>query len=132
MAKILLIDDDKDLVAAYTMMLKSKGHEVGAAFSAEEARRLSPGDSFDLVVLDVMMESLTAGFDLAREMHERWPKLPIVMVSAIREATHVPFHFEPDADWLPVLKFIEKPTDPQVVIDQIEQLLSHAPARSAR
>jgi DNA-binding NtrC family response regulator len=123
MAKILLIDDDKDLVAAYTMMLKSKGHQVSAAYSAVEARRLSPGDHFDLVVLDVMMESLTAGFELAREMHEHWPRLPIVMVSAIRDATHVPFHFEPDDDWLPVLKFIEKPTDPQLVINQVEELL---------
>ncbi len=125
MAKILLIDDDRDLVDAYRMMLTAKKHQVEAVYSAEAARKLLPrANEFDLVVLDVMMESLTAGFEFSRELHERWPKLPIVMVSAIRESTKVPFKFEPDEDWLPVLQFIEKPTDPQIVVDQVEKILS--------
>jgi DNA-binding NtrC family response regulator len=124
MAKILLVDDDRDLVEVYRMMLGTKGHQVSAVNSAAEARQLvSRADQFDLLVLDVMMESLTAGFDLAREFHQRWPKLRMVVLSAIRDATGVPFQFEPDEDWLPVVKFIEKSTDPQVIMDQIDQVL---------
>jgi DNA-binding response OmpR family regulator len=127
MAKILLVDDDKDLVAAYRMMLTANGHEVTCAYSAGEARSVAAeADRFDLVLLDVMMESLTAGFDLARELHERWPRLPIVMVSAIQDATKVPFGFEPDEDYLPVFQFVQKPTDPQVVVDRVEQVLGTA------
>jgi DNA-binding response OmpR family regulator len=125
MAKILLVDDDRDIVAAYRMLLAARGHEVAVAYSAQDARKVvAEVEALDLVVLDVMMESLTAGFDLARELHERWPKLPVVMVSAIRDATKVPYGFEPDADYLPVIQFVEKSADPQAVVDRVEQLLS--------
>ena len=125
MARILLIDDDKDLVDAYRLLLSAKGHDIDTAASATEARKVLPtGGPFDLVVLDVMMETLTAGFDLAREIHDQWPKLPIVMVSAIRDTTNVPFKFEPDQDWLPVVRFVEKSPDPQAVVDQVEELLN--------
>jgi DNA-binding NtrC family response regulator len=124
MARILLIDDDKDLVDIYRMMLEAKGHQITTAFSATQARQmLSRPDQFELVVLDVMMESLTAGFDLARDIHRRWPQMRMVVLSAIREATGVPFQFEPDEDWLPVVRFIEKSSDPQPIMDQIDEVL---------
>jgi DNA-binding NtrC family response regulator len=78
-ATILLVDDDVDLVEMYRVVLDHRGHTVWPAYSAADASKALEKDVPDIVVLDVMMESDTAGFNLAREIHERHPALPVVM-----------------------------------------------------
>jgi CheY-like chemotaxis protein len=125
MATILIVDDDKDFVAAYSMILAGRGHQVTAAYSAQEARDLlSASPVPDLALLDAMMESSTAGFQLARDIHQQWPGVLMVMLTRIHEATDLPFRFAPDEEFLPVTRFIDKPADPQAVIEQIEALLA--------
>ena len=123
MANVLLIDDDTDLIAINTAALKARGHEVSAAYSANEAREALGGSLPDAVVLDVMMETHTAGFDLARQIHEQHPDLPILMLTGVREATGVPFEFKPDETWLPVVQFLEKPFEPSALADKVDALL---------
>ncbi len=123
MATILLVDDDVDLVEMCRAVLAHRGHEVLSAYSAKEARGILESRCPDIVVLDVMMESDTAGFQLALEIHERFPEMPAVMLSGIHSATGVPFRFEPDEDWLPVVKFIDKPAPPSTLADEVEAIL---------
>jgi CheY-like chemotaxis protein len=124
MAKILLVDDDVDLVSMNRLVLEKKGHQVTAAYSAAEARQALAKDRPDLAVLDVMMESASAGFELAREVHQKFPDLPMIMLSAVHEATGVPFRFQPDDDWLPVLKFLDKPVEPGRLAAEVEAALA--------
>ncbi len=125
MATILLIDDDVDLMEMNSGVLAHRGHEVLRAYSAAEARRtLAEGAAPDLVVLDVMMEEVTAGFNLAREIHQKFPRLPTIMLSGIHAATGVPFRFKPDETWLPVIRFLDKPVAPAALAAEIEQLLA--------
>ncbi len=125
MAKILLIDDDVDLVEMYRLLLTRRGHQVRGCHTAKEARKaLSEGAAPDLVVLDVMMESTTAGFELAREIHRQFPALPILMPSGVHQAADVPFRFEPDEEWLPVVKFLDKPVAPEKLVEEIEAVLA--------
>jgi DNA-binding NtrC family response regulator len=125
MAKILLIDDDVDMVEMYKIILTHRGHKVTAAYNAAEARALmkkrAPADA---VVLDVMMETATIGFDLAREIHQKYPKLPILMLSGVRGAKDLPFKFEPDETWLPILKFLEKPVSAEVLGAEVDSVVS--------
>lgn len=124
MAKILLIDDDVDLVEMNSAVLVHRGHEVEAAYSASQARQVfREGPAIDLVVLDVMMEDWTTGFELAREIHEATPTLKVVILSGVHAATAVPFRFTPDETWLPVLKFLDKPVSPATLADEIEAIL---------
>ena len=123
MAKILLVDDDVDLVEMYTAVLANRGHRVLAAYSAEEARGILDREKPDAAVLDVMMESQTAGFQLALDMSERFPGLPIIVVSGIHTELGTPFRVTPDADWLPVVKFIDKPVAPLGLAAEVEALL---------
>lgn len=123
MANVLLIDDDVDLIEMYQLVLSKRGHKVQSAYTAEEARKLLRAGRPDIVVLDVMMESPTAGFDLAREIHTMYPDLPVIMPSGVHQATGVPFRFEPDEDWLPVVKFLDKPVQPEKLADEIEAVL---------
>ena len=124
MATILLVDDDVDLVQMNRRVLEHRGHSVVCANTAEEARELLKTTQPELAVVDVMMESQTAGFDLAREIHQRLPEVPMIVLSGIHEATGVPFRFEPDETWLPVLKFLDKPVAPADLAGEIEAILS--------
>ena len=123
MATVLLIDDDVDVIEMNRASLEQRGHQVVAAYSAREARAALQTACPAIVVLDVMMESMTAGFDLAREIHETCPDLPMIMLSGVQKASGMPFRFEPDAVWLPVIKFLDKPVSPATLADEVEAIL---------
>ncbi len=124
MAHILLVDDDQDLIEMNKTVLAQRGHSVSVAYSAAEARKVALADPPDIAVLDVMMEDKTVGFDLARRLHELWPKMPLIMLTGIRKEMNLGFTFEPDATWLPVSKFMEKPVNPRVLADEIDNFLA--------
>jgi signal transduction histidine kinase len=85
-----LVVDDEDAVRMTTgHMLSEIGYEIVEARSADEARHmLATGTEVDLVVTDHLMPGLT-GSDLAREIHRRWPDLPVLLVSGYAEADGV-------------------------------------------
>jgi len=122
-ATVLLVDDDVDLVEMNRAVLEHRGHTVLAAYSAAEARQVLASARPDIAVLDVMMESVTAGFDLARDIHESHPHMPMVVLSGVHEAMGVPFRFQPDETWLPVLKFLDKPVAPGTLAEEVEAVL---------
>jgi two-component system OmpR family response regulator len=124
MARVLLVDDDVDLVEMNRLVLAHRGHDVACAYSAAEARSLLADVHPDLVVLDVMMESDTAGFELAREIHDRTPDLPVLMLSAIRSGVTTPPGFTPEEMRLPIVKFMDKPSSPERLADEIDAILA--------
>ena len=128
MAHILLVDDDEDIIEMNKTVLEQRGHEVTVAYSAAEARQKILARRPDVAVLDVMMEEMTVGFDLARHLHAEMPRLPMVMLTGIRREMNLAFSFEPDETWLPVTKFMEKPVNPRVLAEELEKLL--APQKS--
>jgi len=124
--KILIIDDDPDVVLALRMPLESNGYEVHEAHSQETGLKAVDTVQPDLIVLDVMMETHTAGFQLALKLHgptaeEEHQRIPILMLTAVHQTT--PLRFSPDEDYLPVDAFIEKPINPKRLIEEITRLL---------
>ena len=132
MAKILVIDDDPDIVTAVTMVLESVGHEVVSASSGKKGlERLKTEIPVpDLIVLDVMMETHTEGFELALKLHSPDPAsewrlfrtIPILMLTAIHSTT--PLRYEPDIDYLPVELFVDKPIDPDDLLGKVNWILA--------
>ncbi|MCZ7546783.1 MAG: response regulator [Anaerolineae bacterium] len=127
--KILIIDDDPDITLATRLCLEGAGYEV------EEARNSTEGlakieAAPDLIVLDVMMDSTTEGFQTALKLRSPDPKseyaaysdIPIIMLTAIHDTTSV--RFAPDHDYLPVDTFIDKPIDPDKLVQKVEELLA--------
>lgn len=124
--RILVIDDDPDVVLAFRMPLESAGYEVQDAHSQESG--LAAVDEFkpDLIILDVMMETHTAGFQLVQKLHgpsakEEHKRIPILMATAIHQTT--PLRFGPDEDYLPIDGFIDKPINPKGLLGEIGKLL---------
>lgn len=134
MAKILVIDDDPDIVAGVKMVLESAGHEVLSAPSGKEGLEQIKQNTPDLIILDVMMESHTEGFELALKLHspdpasewKRFKGLPILMLTAIHSTT--PLRYEPDIDYLPVELFVDKPIDPDDLIGKVNWILERQKA----
>lgn len=122
MATVLLIDDDVDLVAVNQLVLKQRGHEVKVAHSAGQAREALKGPPPDVIVLDIMMETASIGFDLAQEIAAKFPNLPTIILSSVHRAKGKGFGFAPDEQWLPVAKFLDKPVDPAALADEVEAL----------
>jgi len=129
MAKILIIDDDPDIVTSVTLSLESAGHQVLAASGGEEGLQKIKQDRPDLIILDVMMETKTEGFQLALKLRNPDPSsdlfefkdIPILMLTAIHSTT--PLRFEPDIDYLPVELFVDKPIDPDDLINKVGWIL---------
>jgi CheY-like chemotaxis protein len=134
MSKILIIDDDPDVVMACRMTLENAGHQVVEATSSQEGVEKLRNERPDLIILDVMMETHTAGFQLALKLRNPDPQseyaefrnVPILMLTAIHSTT--PLRFEPDLDYLPVELFVDKPIDPDDLVGKVEWMLSHQPA----
>jgi CheY-like chemotaxis protein len=122
---ILIIDDDSDQRLVVRLPLEAAGYDVKEATNSEEGRKMVLETKPDLIVLDVMMDSTTAGFQLALELHSRdtdsefkeLRNTPIIMLTAIHSTT--PLRFTPDEDYLPVQTFLEKPVDPELLLTKV-------------
>ncbi len=130
MAKILIIDDDPDMVLAARLCLEKAGHEVIAASSGREGLEKVKAERPDLIILDVMMDTTTEGFQVSLQLRSPDPRseyadyrdIPIIMLTAIHSTA--PVRFGPDEDYLPVDAFIDKPIDPDELVKQVEALLA--------
>ncbi len=123
--KILIIDDDDDLVLAMRLPLEAAGYKVSRAANGEEGLRKVKEVNPDLIILDVMMDTTTAGFQVSLALRspdadsefQAFSKIPILMLTAIHTTT--PLRFGPDAEYLPVDAFLEKPIEPAKLLEQV-------------
>lgn len=123
---ILIIDDDPDVVMALQMPLESVGYQIASAHTQAEGLAAVDAVRPDLIILDVMMDTHTAGFQLAQKLHGPGANpahvgIPIIILTAVHQTT--PLRFEPDSDYLPVQAFIEKPIDPAKLLAEVARLL---------
>jgi DNA-binding response OmpR family regulator len=126
MPKILIIDDDPDIVEAMKVVLENKNYQVVVARSREEGLKKAKLEKPNLIILDVMMEFMDEGFDVARDLKkdENYKDIPILMLTAVKERTGLDFEKEAgDPDWLPVDDYCAKPLKPDELIAKVEALL---------
>ncbi len=123
--KILVVDDDPDLVETTSIILKSKKYDVIAAYGGIEGLEKARNEKPDLIVLDVMMPDKD-GYTVCRELKAD-PDLsgiPVLLLTAV--VANIPttrftqrMGMETEAD-----DFIDKPVEPQVLVERIEALLA--------
>jgi len=102
---------------------------VLAANTGTEGLKKIKAEKPDLIILDVMMDTTTEGFQLALTLRSREPEaefaayrhIPILMLTAIHTTT--PLRFGPEQDYLPVDDFVDKPIDPDVLVKKVGALL---------
>jgi DNA-binding response OmpR family regulator len=122
MKKILVVDDDPDVVDACRMFLERSGFQVSAAYCRREGLECIERDPPDLIVLDVMMERPDDGFAMARELRAGGFDRPICMLTSVSMATGSAFGA--DAEMVPVDAFLDKPVSPAELVTEIRRLLA--------
>ena len=125
MPKILVIDDDPDFRYAVRMALEAEGFEAEMAADGEEGIAKVLDTQPDLVTLDVIMGDDLEGFEVARTLREEHNllDLPILMLTAVHSVKQVPYRFAPDEDYLPVDVFMDKPIEPETLVETIKEML---------
>jgi CheY-like chemotaxis protein len=132
MAKILIVDDDIDIVDSLKMILENNGHEVTVKTDPDNLAASVMQVNPDLIILDIIFpEDPNAGFTAARELHkiEKVKEIPVLLLSAVNKLSEMSFGFsETDIseDFMPVKGFIEKPVEPSVLLAKIAELLGTA------
>lgn len=123
--KVLIVDDDPDIVEAEKMILESEGYEVDSAPDGESGLAKAAEIKPDLIILDVMMTTMDQGFQVAYELRQsdELKNIPIMMTTSIGQVTNFRFDPEKDEDFLPVDAFIEKPIKPADLISYVKKLL---------
>jgi CheY-like chemotaxis protein len=130
--KILIVDDDRDLVASLAQVLKGNGYEVAAAHSGADGLKALLAERPRLVILDVMMETDTAGFEAANLIRSRRPAsryrefrdIPIIILTAINQVTNSRFSLDPGESFLPgTNEFLTKPVDLDELLAKVARVL---------
>lgn len=118
MAHILVLEDDLALSAGLCFELDACGHLTVAAYHCEKARQLLEKEAFDLALFDVNLPD-GSGFDLCREVKEKYPNLPVLFLTANDLEEDVLKGFDLGAD-----DYITKPFSPSVLVARIKAHLA--------
>lgn len=129
MAKVLIIDDDQDIIDSLTMILEGNGYAVAVKNDTENLVEAVASANPDLIILDVIFpEDPQAGFKAARVLNKdpQVGHIPVLLLSALNQLSNLSFGISENDisdDFMPVGAFIEKPVQPKVLLTRIEELL---------
>lgn len=124
--KILIVDDDPDIVDAVTMILESQDYQVLAARDGVEGLAVLKSEKPSLMILDLLMPKMD-GFAVLKELQDaRWSKYretPILILTSVREdAARRRYELEMAME-LNVDDYVEKPISPDILLERVGKLL---------
>jgi two-component system alkaline phosphatase synthesis response regulator PhoP len=123
--KVLIVDDDPDLVEAVSTILESKGYAVAKAYGGVEGLKKARTENPDLIVLDVMMPDKD-GYEVCKELKadKKYHAIPILLLTAV--VSHIPttkythqMGMDMEAD-----DYIDKPVEPKELVKRVETLIA--------
>jgi len=123
--KIVLLDAERDFVAALKGLLEAEGFQVATAATGDAGLALIKKEKPNLVVMDAVLSTPTEGFDLCRKFSQvaELHKVPVLMATGITRLMSLPFKFEPDPIWLPAQAAFEKPIAPAHLVAELKKRL---------
>ncbi|MFL7812441.1 MAG: PleD family two-component system response regulator [Anaerolineales bacterium] len=124
MSKILIVDDDPHFGDAAQILMEHDGHQVERAFSGKEGLQKAVDNRPDLVILDVMMETVLEGVTLTKKLHQnpRTTDIPVLMVSSIANSDYAGLF--PTDEYIYIDAFLTKPVDPVRMVRKVHRILA--------
>ena len=121
---VLIVDDDPDLVETVSMILESKGYEVGKAYDGIEGETAIKSRRPDALVLDVMMPRKN-GYQLCKELkaNQATKDIPVVLLTAVGEAVPSTTYSHAEGMAVEAEDYIPKPVDAATLVEAVERLL---------
>jgi DNA-binding NtrC family response regulator len=114
-AKVLIVDDEKDFLDIMAERMGARGMEVSTTTSAENALKMVRTESYDAVIMDLMMPEMD-GFKALKLFKETRPDVPIILLTA-----NLPEEKCIEAIKLGAMDVIEKPADLNLLSQKIEE-----------
>jgi len=129
--RLLIVDDDPDFVAGIKVILDAE-YETDVAHNPKDGFAALKARHYDLLLLDIMMGRGAEGVMMARKVRKEpsLQELPILIITGIRE--QIAFLFPGQAvhpRFMPVDELVEKPVEPQLLLEKVSALLRAAEAR---
>lgn len=126
-AKILIVDDDPDILDAISVLLDGEGYEVVTARDGEEGLANIRNENPDLIILDLLMPKLD-GFGVCKTLQDprwsRWKDIPILVLTSVREeASQQRYELETGMR-MEVDDYVEKPINPETVLERVGRILA--------
>ena len=117
--RILIVDDEADLVETLKFRLETAGYEVNTALDGQEGLKKARSENPDLVILDLMLPKLD-GYRVCRmlKFDEKYKGIPIILFSARVQESDIKMGEEQGAD-----AYVTKPFDPKALLAKIDELL---------
>lgn len=124
MAKILVVDDEPDMVAMIKAALESASHQVVAAYNGQEGIEKARKEKPEAIVMDIMMP-VKDGFAACKELKEdpHCKAIPILVLTAVSEHFANTRYAKSMGLELDAEDYIDKPVDPKVLLARLEKLL---------
>jgi len=123
--RILIIDDDEDYGNALSIVLENSGYKVEQVLNIKDGREAIDKVLPDLIILDVMMEKHTDGFELCSDLKndEACRMIPVMMVTAVTEKTGFKFSPETDGEYLEADDYVSKPVPVAELLSRVNKLI---------
>ena len=128
-SKILVIDDDHDFLKSMKAILESSSYQFVSADDPKDGMEKVKSENPDLILLDIMMDSLFDGFSMCHTLktskeYRTYHDIPIIFVSAVKEVAGSRFAFDPSSQGMVGPNdYIDKPVEPSDLLARIEKLL---------
>ena len=123
--KLLLVDDDLDILEQLSLALGGEGYEVVTAQGRKEGEEILMLGRPDLAIIDLMMEEMDSGFVLCHEMKKLYPDMPVIILTAVTAATGLDFHARSDEarSWVKADALLDKPVRFEQLKEEVQRLL---------
>lgn len=123
--RILIAEDDMDLLEQMTMFLENEGYEIISADNEKDAATIIRNQDFDIALLDLMLENSDSGFILSHKVKKKNPDIPVIIITAVTEETGFCFDTQSQANrqWIKADALINKDVRLEQVKREIKRFL---------
>jgi len=123
--KILIIDDNPDFLFTMETFLKRSGFITLTAQDGKKGVELAEKENPDLILLDVMMETLYSGFEVCKRIktNPSLKRVPVIGVSGMADELGVRYEKERDQEYFSPDAFFDKPVDKEKLLAKINEFL---------
>jgi len=129
--KVMIIDDNPDYIFTMETYLGRHGYQTVTAEGGEDAVEKVKAAAPDILLLDVMMESVYSGFEICKQLRndKQLRHIPIIAISGMEEELGVGVDLANDYDYFRPDEFMDKPVDKELLTKKIDELVASSAKR---